>query len=141
MLSSELNLLDLPVAHVHKSSHCSSLAIIVSLCIRQPYRKFTVQFRLLSAFSIHNQLLRAGKWHVGYKRAYDLFAGGLQKRITAERRKRLEEQHRLLAAKAREGLSAVQPGIRGAVSQPPSNHSETDRWQDVMSNRSVMRQP
>ena len=36
----------------------------------------------------------AGEWHVGFKRAFDLFPKGLQKRIVSERRKRLDEQQR-----------------------------------------------
>lgn len=35
-----------------------------------------------------------GEWHVGYKRAFDLFPKGLQKRIAGERKKRLDEQQR-----------------------------------------------
>ena len=45
-------------------------------------------------------VLPVGQWHVGYKRAFDLFPKGLQKRIVTERKKRLDQQQREAITKA-----------------------------------------
>ena len=60
-------------------------------------------------------MCHTGEWHVGYKRAYDLFAGGLRRRITKERRKRLDEEQRVAVAAATKELAEAQAAIDGAV--------------------------
>jgi len=52
-------------------------------------------------------LCAAGDWRVGYKRAYDLFPGGLQKRITGERKKRRDERQRVAVSKANSDLAQL----------------------------------
>ncbi|CAN0124068.1 unnamed protein product, partial [Discosporangium mesarthrocarpum] len=36
----------------------------------------------------------SGEWHLGIKRAYELFPGPLVTRVTAERRKKWDKVHR-----------------------------------------------
>ena len=65
---------------------------------------FLFQTRISNFSCIH---LHTGDWHVGYKRAFDLFPKSLQKRILAERRKRLDEQQRVALTKATAELNAI----------------------------------
>ena len=44
-------------------------------------------------------VLRAGKWHVGAKRAFELFPGPLKKRVTKERRKPWDRQQQATIAR------------------------------------------
>lgn len=50
--------------------------------------------------------LCAGKWHVGAKRAYDLFPGGLCSRLKTERRKRFDEHQRAALTEANAAVAA-----------------------------------
>ena len=51
-----------------------------------------------------------GKWHVGIKRAYDLYPGGLVRRLKTKRRKKWDERHRRALVSAREAVEAAEDG-------------------------------
>ena len=53
----------------------------------------------------------AGEWHIGAKRAFELFPGGLQARSKAERKKRWAKQQReAITAAAAQAATALQEG-------------------------------
>jgi hypothetical protein len=53
----------------------------------------------------------AGEWHIGAKRAFELFPGGLQARSKAERKKRWAKQQReAITAAAAQAAKALQEG-------------------------------
>ena len=72
----------------------------------------TVSFLLLF-------ILPAGQWHVGYKRAFDLFPKGLQKRIVTERKKRQDQLQRVAMTQATAEYSKLSADCNKQVSRVP----------------------
>lgn len=56
----------------------------------------------------------AGKWYVGAKNAFELFPGGLKKRMTKERRKHWDREHQAAVARTTEAIAAADNGKAGA---------------------------
>jgi hypothetical protein len=59
----------------------------------------------------------AGIWHVGAKRTFELFPGGLEKRIKGERKKRFAEEQRA-ALTAATAAAAAAPKVGNSPQQP-----------------------
>lgn len=60
-----------------------------------------------------------GDWHVGAKRAFELFPGGLKRRIKEERKKRFAEAQRA-ALTAATGAAATAPKVGRQLDVLPS---------------------
>ncbi|KAK9786061.1 hypothetical protein WJX73_002387 [Symbiochloris irregularis] len=52
----------------------------------------------------------SGKWYVGAKNAFELFPGGLKKRMTKERRKHWDREHQAAVARTTEAIAAAENG-------------------------------
>ena len=63
--------------------------------------------------------LLAGQWHVGFKRAFDLFPKGLRKRIVTERKKRIDQQQRIAVTKATADHAKLSAELNKQASSPP----------------------
>ena len=61
----------------------------------------------------------SGDWHVGAKRAFELFPGGLEKRIKGERKKRFAEEQRA-ALTAATAAAAAAPKVSSSPHGSPA---------------------
>lgn len=90
------------------SSICQSGALPSSLLSKylaaSPYSGSKSVFKVTMTQQV---ALCSDDWHMGYKRAFDLFPKGLQKRIMAERKKRLDQEQRPALAKATAEYSSL----------------------------------
>ena len=64
----------------------------------------------------------SGKWHIGAKKAFELFPGGLKKRTLKERRKVWDREHHGVVAAVTEGLATNNlGGVRSEKGASPED--------------------
>lgn len=79
-----------------------------------------------SSFSYAKCRHSAGKWHIGAKNAFELFPGGLKKRISKERRKAWDREHQAAVAAVTEALASGNLG--GVKSEKDASPEATQRY-------------